>query len=83
MAKKTFVVQVDVRKDIPSLGDIIANRAYTIDGVENAQAVEVDALERGGGDSFGEVEMVDDWRDTLLERLGRAIDGFIDGWRGY
>jgi len=81
MATRTFVVQVEARKDIADLGDIIANRAYTIDGVENATATEITVAV--ADDAELSVDMVDDWPDTFLERLGRAIDGFVEGWRGH
>lgn len=83
MATRIFVVQVEARKDIADLGDIIANRAYTIDGIEDARATELLEVDVDGGEPTDEIEMVEDWPDTFLERLGRAIDGFIDGWRGY
>lgn len=41
--KTVVVIEVDHRKEIPHLADMIAGRAYTIDGVSDAEVLEVES----------------------------------------
>lgn len=45
---QTFVVRVECSKEIPHLIDMVAGRAYTIDGVEAATATRVEPLTLNG-----------------------------------
>jgi hypothetical protein len=51
--KTLIVIEVDHKKDIPHLADMIAGRAYTISGVTNAEVVK--DWEKRGALSYDEL----------------------------
>lgn len=42
--KTLVIIEVDHRKPIPALANLIAGRAYTIDGVANAEVVSAPSM---------------------------------------
>jgi hypothetical protein len=45
--RTVVIIEVDHRKPIPALANMIAGRAYTIDGVSNAQPFKSPSLNAG------------------------------------